>query len=118
MSTQEIALQLTSLLREGKFDQVYDSLFDSEKIRHIEPQSEHFSNLTGLAAIKEKDAMMGANIEAVQSLEVGEAIISKNHIALPYKISLKLKDGNVFSLDEIIVYEVENGKIVLEQFFY
>ena len=35
MSTSEIANRLVSLLREGKFEQVYDTLFDAEKVRHV-----------------------------------------------------------------------------------
>lgn len=118
MTTQAVADQLVNLLREGKFEAIYDQLFDKEKVRHIEPQSPYFPDLTGVKAIKEKDAQMGANIESVQSMEVGDAIVSKDHIALTYRISLALKDGSTMSLDEIIVYKVENGKIVLEQFFY
>ena len=71
-----------------------------------------------MKAIKEKDAVMGENIQEVQSLEVGDAIVSKDHIALPYKMSFTMKDGNAVTLDEIIVYQVQDGKIVLEQFFY
>ena len=118
MTTQDVAGQLVMLLREGKFEAIYDQLFDTEKVKHIEPQSEFFPELTGVAAIKEKDEMMATNIEAIEHMEVGEPINSKDHIAIPYKISLKLKDGNSMNLDEIIVYKVEDGKIVLEQFFY
>ena len=118
MNTQEIAHQLVGHLRAGEFEQIYDQLFDRESVRHLEPQSEHFADLTGVQAIKEKDAMMSANIEAVESLEVGDAIVSQDHIAVPYKISLKMKGDQTFSLDEIIVYAVKDGKIVLEQFFY
>ena len=118
MTTQAIADQLVSLLRNAQFDAIYDQLFDAEKIRHIEPQSAHFPDLTGLQALKDKDALMGANIAGVNSLEIGNPIISKDHIALTYKMSINLKDGNTMEMDEIIVYKVENGKIVLEQFFY
>lgn len=118
MTTREIADQLVALLRTAQFDAVYEQLFDAEKVRHIEPQSPHFPDLTGVAAIQEKDAIMGANIAAVQNLEIGDPIVSKDHIALTYKVTIELKDGNTLQLDEIIVYKVENGKIVLEQFFY
>ncbi len=118
MTTQEIANKVSSLLREGKFDEVYDNYFDIENVRHIEPQSPYFSDLTGLIAIKEKDAQIQAGIEAVNSMEVGNPIVAKSHFAIPYKMSVDLKDGNKLDLDEIIVYEVKDGKIKLEQFFY
>lgn len=118
MTTKQIAEKLTSLLKEGKFDEVYDTLFDQEKVKHIEPQSPYFPDIKGVKAIKEKDEIMRGNIAEFHSMEVGEAITSKDFIALPYKASFTLKDGNKTELDEIILYQVENGKIILEQFFY
>ncbi|PRX53995.1 nuclear transport factor 2 family protein [Flagellimonas meridianipacifica] len=117
MTNQEIANRLVALLREGKFNEVYDELFHPEA-HHIEPQSEHFANVKGVEAIKAKDAAMGEHLAGIESMEVGEAIVASKHIAIPYKLTANLKDGNQMALDEIIVYEVKNGKIVSEQFFY
>lgn len=118
MTTQEIANNVTALLREGKFDEVYERYFDTKNIRHIEPQSPYFPDLTGIKAIKEKDTQMQAGIDSVNEMEVGNPIVAKYHFALPYKMSVNLKEGNKLELDEIIVYEVKDGKITLEQFFY
>ena len=118
MTTKEIANDLVNLLREGQFDAVYDMYFDTENVKHIEPQSPYFSDLTGVKAIKEKDVIMQANISEVHAMEIGNAITSKDYIALPYKISFTMKDGTKTELDELILYQVENGKIISEQFFY
>ncbi|MEM6685487.1 MAG: nuclear transport factor 2 family protein [Bacteroidota bacterium] len=118
MKTHEIATSVVALLREGKFKGVYDHFFNYEDVRHIEPQSPFFPNLTGVAAIKEKDAQMQANIASVEQMEIGEPIVSKDHFAMTYKINFTLKDGSKMELDEIIVYQVKDGKIILEQFFY
>lgn len=118
MTTKDVAQQLMNLLPQGKYNEIYDTLFHTEKVRHIEPQSPHFADLTGVLAIKEKDQTMGANIASVEDIQVGEAVTSANHIALPYKIAFTLKDGQSVTLDEIILYEVEEGKIISEQFFY
>lgn len=117
MNNQEIANNLVSLLRQGKFNEVYDELFHPDA-HHIEPQSEYFSDVKGVEAIKAKDKAMGEHIANVENMEVGEAIIAAKHIAIPYKIKAELKDGNKMELDEIIVYEIDNGKIISEQFFY
>ncbi|RKN82548.1 nuclear transport factor 2 family protein [Ulvibacterium marinum] len=117
MTNKEVADRLVTLLREGRFNEVYDELFHVDA-EHIEPQSEHFAQVKGVAAIKAKDAVMQENISGVEGLEVGDAIVSKGHIALPYRMTVTLKDGNKWPLDEIIVYKVNDGKIVSEQFFY
>lgn len=118
MTTTQIAERLVELLKQGQFETIYDELFDAEKVRHIEPQSPHFPEVVGVKAIKEKDAIMTANIASFGGLEVGSPAIASNHFAVPYRASFTLKDGNAVTLDEIIIYQVENGKIVLEQFFY
>ncbi len=117
MTNQEVGSRLVSLLRNGKFNEVYDELFHPDA-EHIEPQSEHFAHVKGVAAIKAKDAAMQENIAGVQGMEVGDAIIAKDYIAIPYKMTVELKDGNQWPLDEVIVYKVQNGKILSEQFFY
>ena len=118
MTTQQIADKVTSLLRQGQFDAVYEDYFDTENVRHLEPQSPFFPDLKGVKALREKDAQMQANIASIDGMEVGHPIIAKSHFALPYKMAITLKDGNKMEMDEIIVYEVKNGKIILEQFFY
>lgn len=118
MTTQEIANQVVDLLRAGQFEAVYDQFFDAENIHHIEPQSPHFPDLKGVKALKEKDAQIQANIASFDHLEVGDAIVSKDYIALPYKAAFTTKDGQQAQLDELIVYQVKGDKIISEQFFY
>ncbi|WP_350286845.1 SnoaL-like domain-containing protein [uncultured Croceitalea sp.] len=117
MTNQEIANRLVALLREGKFNDVYDELFHLDA-EHIEPQSEHFSLVKGVEAIKAKDAAMQENLAGAEGLEVGDAIVAKEYMAIPYKMTALLKDGNKWPLDEIILYNVEDSKIISEHFFY
>ena len=117
MTNQEVANRLVSLLKEGKFMDVYNELFH-ENAQHNEPQSENFPHLKSRQAIIEKDEAMSEHIAGAGGLEVGDAIVSKSYIAIPFKMTVELKDGNKMPMDEIIVYKVENGKILSEQFFY
>ncbi|MET1260715.1 SnoaL-like domain-containing protein [Flagellimonas sp. DF-77] len=117
MTNQEIANRLVELLNHGQFETVYNELFHSNA-EHIEPQSEQFAHLQGLDAIKAKDAAMSAHIASVEGPEVGQAIVARSHIGVPYKMKVTLKDGSLMDLDELIVYHIENGKIMEERFFY
>lgn len=117
MTNQKIADRLVSLLREGQFNTVYDELFHKDA-KHIEPQSEHFAQVNGVEAIKAKDAAMVEHVAEVNSMEVGDAIVASKHIAIPYKLSARLKNDEQLSMDEIIVYEINDGKIISEEFFY
>lgn len=118
MITQQIADRLVALLREGKFNDVYDELFHPTEAVHDEPQSPYFPHVVGVEAIKAKDEQMQAGVAAFLGMNVGEPAVARDYFAIPYQMKLKLKDGNVLDLDEIIVYHVKDGKIVLEKFFY
>ena len=118
MTTQQVADRLVELLRQGQFDTIYTELFHPTDIVHDEPQSEHFPHLVGVAAIREKDQAMQSNIAQFNGLTVGDAIVAGNHLALPYRAQFTLNDGTEVDLNELIVYRVRDGKIVLEKFFY
>ena len=118
MTTQQIADRLVALLRAGNFNGVYDELFHPTEVVHDEPQNPHFAHVIGVEAIKAKDEQMQSGIAEFLGMNVGEPAVSRDYFALPYQMKLKLKDGNVLDLDEIIVYQVREGKIVLEKFFY
>ena len=117
-TTQTIADQLVGYLRAGDFNAVYDNLFHPTKVRHIEPQSPYFAEVTGVEAIKAKDATMMENIAEFKSMRVGDPAVAKDYFTIPYYAAFTLKDGTEVELDEIILYQVEDGKITLEQFFY
>ncbi len=119
MTTTEIATALVDKLNQGDFFGAYE-LFDQDRVTHLEPKSpvEAFRQITGVDAIKAKDEAMGEGIAEASLPQIGTPIVKPAAIALPYKMELKLKDGSELVLDEIIVYQVENGKVISEQFFY
>lgn len=120
MTTKDLAQAIIPLLKAGEFDAVYEQYFDTENIHHLEPQSEHFPELKGVAALREKDALIQQNIASFDHLAIGTPTYAQNYFALPYQAAFTTKDGQQIQLDELIVYGVdtERGKIISEQFFY
>lgn len=120
MNSQQIANRLVALLRQGDYFTIYDELFHPTEVEHVEPQAPApaFQHLKGVAAIKAKDEQMGAMIQSISLPKVGEPIVSPNAIALHYQIKGELKDSSALAMDEVIVYELQDGKIVSERFFY
>ncbi|WP_421879134.1 SnoaL-like domain-containing protein [Marinoscillum sp.] len=117
--TMTIANELVALCREGKFDQVYNELYDAEKIESLEPKGATFETVTGMEALMKKGEAWNASVEAVLSSEVSDPIVAENFFAITMKMKAKLKDvPEPIQMDEVCVYHVDNGKIVLEQFFY
>lgn len=120
MNTQEIANRLVELCRTGKFDQVYDELFadDAENVEMPAMAEGPLGNARGLAAIKRKGEAWAEGIEEMHGGSVGEPIVAGNWFALPMTMDVTFKDRGRMAMEELCVYQVRDGKIVREQFFY
>jgi hypothetical protein len=118
MTTKQIADRLVALLRYGQFETAQKELFSAGAVS-IEPTHSGQPSVKGLTAIVEKGVQFRNAVEQFHGLTVTEAVCSYNHIALGLKVELTFKGQSEQTImDEIIVYQVEDGKIVHEQFFY
>jgi ketosteroid isomerase-like protein len=118
MTTQDIANRLHELFKENKWQEVQDEFF-SENAESIEPPgSQGLPSVKGLTAIKKKGTDWENMIEEVHGGWSGEPIVAGNYIAIAMGVDATMKDGNRMKMEEIAVYEVKDGKIVKEQFFY
>ena len=72
-----------------------------------------------MKALMEKGQAWNDSVEQVLSSEISDPIVAENFFAITMKMKAKLRNVPVpIQMDEICVYHVVNGKIVLEQFFY
>ncbi len=117
MTTQELAEKLRKAIQQTDLPLIHNELF-SEDIESIEPQFGPMPHAKGITEVKEKANMFGGNIKELHSKNVTEAVVSGNHISLGMSFDATLKDGNRMQLSEMILYKVEDSKIVSEQFFY
>jgi ketosteroid isomerase-like protein len=114
MKTQQIATEIVNLIREGKNKQAKD-MFYADDIISIEGNGD---KLEGINAIHKKSIEWAAQVSEVHSASVSEPMITADHFALNIKMDISYKNGYRAVMDEIAVYEVNNGKIVFEQFFF
>ena len=119
MSVKDVAEQLVRLCREGNIQTCYDQLY-SREILSIEPENfDGIKQAKGMEAVMLKLKEVAASVEEVHSTEIGDPIIAGNHFALTWKTVMTNKNSNrKTTVNEIAVFEVKNGKIVEEQFFY
>jgi hypothetical protein len=118
MSVKEIADRLTELCRQGKYDTAQKELY-SKDAESFEPAgSPGLQTVKGLDAIIEKGHQFQSMIEAVHSSTVSEPIIAGNTFAVAAVLDLTLKGMGRVPMEELAVYEVKDGKVVKEQFFY
>jgi hypothetical protein len=117
MTTKEIAQNLTLLLKAGQFEQAQRQFF-AQDVVSVEPTHSGQSPIKGLENVLIKGAQFRASVEQFHSLVVSEPLISNNHFALTINLEATFKQAGKVSMEEIIVYQVKDGKIIYEQFFY
>ena len=117
MTTQEIANRLVALCRAGDYETVYQELFHPDAVA-IEPAYSPTPEARGLAAIREKGRQFNEALQEVHSGYTSDPLVAGNHITLTMGMDVTMKDGNRMQMDEVAVYEVQDGKIVKEQFFF
>ncbi|MEM6724875.1 MAG: SnoaL-like domain-containing protein, partial [Bacteroidota bacterium] len=66
----------------------------------------------------EKGAQFRNSVESWQGISVSDPVVSGNHFAVQLKVDLTFKGQAPSSMDELIVFKVEDGKIAMEEFFY
>ena len=118
ISTKEIANRMAELFKEGKWAEVQEELFAENAVSIEPPGSKGLQTAEGLAAIKKKGEDFNNMVEEMHGGYVGDPIIAGNHIAFAMGIDATYKGMGRQKMEEIAVYEVKDGKIVKEQFFY
>lgn len=118
MTTQDVADRLYELFEEGKWEQAQDELF-SQNAKSIEPpNSPGLVSVEGLDNIKKKGHQFNEMVEEMHGGYTGKPIVAGNYIAVAMGMDATMKGAGRMKMDEIAVYEVKDGKIVKEQFFF
>ena len=118
MTTKEVANRINELFKENKFDQVQNELF-SEDCESIEPsQAPGLKSVKGMAAIKQKAKDFNNSVEEMHNGWCSEPIVGGNSISVAMGMDATMKGMGRIKMEEICIYEVKDGKIVKEQFFF
>jgi len=118
MTTQEVANRLAELFKENKWEQAQDELF-SDDCESIEPpHAQGLQTAIGKAAIKQKAVDFNSMVEEMHGGWVSDLLVGGNYITCAMGMEATMKGMGRTKMDEVCVYEVKDGKIVKEQFFY
>ena len=117
MTTQEVADRFFALSQEGKFDQIVTELYD-EKVKSVEPAHSQWQNVQGIDNIRSKSEQWNTMIEEMHGGYTNKPEVAGNFFVCTMGMDVTMKGKPRLKLDEVAVYEVKNGKIVLEQFFF
>lgn len=118
MTTQEVANKLVELCRQGKYEEAQANLYADSAVS-LEPEGGPWpARVEGLDNIKAKAAQWEAMVEEVHSLNVSEPVAAGTHFSIAMENEVTFKGMGRNKMAEIALYEVADGKIVKEQFFY
>lgn len=121
MTTQEVADKYHELMSANKREQIVDELY-AQDIICKEPEHALAMGIptltTGLAAVKAKAKARAAMIAEIHGDFCSEPIIAGNFFSVVLGRDITLKGRPRMNLQEIAVFQVIDGRIVSEQFFY
>lgn len=118
MTTEEVALRFNELAQQEKWFEIQDELF-ADNVRSIDPpKSPYFGYAEGKVPVRKKGEDFVAKVKEVHELSTTQPVVAGNHFAVGRIADITTQDFGRIRIDEIMLYEVKDGKIVLEQFFY
>lgn len=117
MNTAQIAARLVELCRRGDYFGAQRELYADDALS-IEPDSTPNNTSKGRAALAEKSKKFEQAFE-VHGATVGDPIMAAEYFACTMTVdATERKSKQRMNLAELCVYEVKDGKIVREQFFF
>jgi ketosteroid isomerase-like protein len=118
MTTQEVAARFNELAKEEKWFEIQDELF-AENVKSIDPaDSPYFGYAEGKANVRKKGEDFIKTIGAFHGASTSEPVVSGNHFTVGRHVDITVQKFGRIQMNEIMLYEVKDGKIVSEQFFY
>ena len=118
MTTQDVANRFNELAQTGQWDKVQDELFADNAVSIEPPGSPGLQSVEGIAAIKEKGKRFSEMVEEMHGGYTTAPVIGGKFFSVGMGVDCTMKGMGRQKMDEIALYEVKDGKIVREQFFY
>jgi len=118
MTAHDVANRLVQLCREGKNADAINELYD-DNVVSIEPKGSPMQEKTvAKEAVLENTNRWFSSVEQLHSVDISEPLVTDDFFACNMKVDATYKEHGRNVMNELCVFEVKDGKIVYEQFFY
>jgi hypothetical protein len=118
LTTQQVATRFNELAQQEKWFDIQDELF-ADNVKSIDPpNSPYFGNAEGKAAVRKKAEDFVKKIEGAHRMYTSEPLVTGNHFTVAREKDITVKGFGRIQINEIMLYQVKDGQIVSEQFFY
>jgi hypothetical protein len=118
MTTGQVAERFNVLAQQEKWFEIQDELFADEVIS-IEPHdSPYLENAKGKHSVRKKAEEFVSRVEAVHRAYTSEPLVTGKNFAVVREKDITVTGHGRIQINELMVYEVKDGLIISEQFFY
>ncbi len=117
MTTQEVANTLVDYCKQGKFNEAINELYSND-IVSIEPDGAPTKEVRGLESVLQKTEQFNNMVEEMHGMEISGPLVADKFFTCAMKMDITFKGAPRSTMEEICLYQVENGKIVREEFFF
>ena len=118
LTTSQIAERFNELAQQEKWFEIQDEFF-AENIRSIDPVgSPYFGYAEGRVAVRKKGEDFVKQVEAFHGASTSKPLVAENHFAVTRFVDITTRQHGRIQINQLMIYEVKDGQIVVEQFFY
>lgn len=118
LSIQEIADRFHELAQQEKWFEIQDEFFSFD-VKSVEPQhSKYLPYAEGKEAVYNKGMEFVGRVTEVHKMYTSAPLVSANHFVVERRMDITVQPHGRIQINELMLYEVRDGQIVLEQFFY
>jgi hypothetical protein len=118
MTTQEVADRFYQLALENNWNSIQDQFFSQDALSIEPPGVPGMQNAEGLTAIKKKAEMFNEMVEEVHGGYCSKPVVGGRYFSVAMGLDATMKGMGRQKMDEIAVYEVKDGKILREIFYF
>lgn len=118
ITTRQVAARFNELAQQEKWFEIQDEFF-ADDVRSIDPpDSPYFGYAEGKAAVRKKGEEFVKKIRDFHSAYTTQPVIGGDHFAVGRGVEITVEGFGRIKMDQVMLYEVKDGQIVSEQFFY
>ncbi len=117
-TTREVSVRFNTLAQQEKWFEIQDALF-SEDVTSIDPvNAPYMWYAEGKVQVRKKGEDFVKKIKAFHGATTTERVVAGHYFAAGREMDVTVEGFGKIQLNEIMLYEVKNGAVTSEQFFY
>ena len=118
LTTGDVAARFNELAQQEKWFEIQDELFADNVQSMDPPESPYLGYAEGKAAVRNKGEEFVKKVKDFHGASTTQPVIGGNHFAVGRELDITVQGFGRIQISQVMLYEVKDGQIVSEQFFY